>query len=467
MVKLLLCLFLLGAPQATRLTKPSALLALEESRRSGVMSGIVQWDVWPEGLEALSLSYVSRYARNGDRIFENRGDKDGWTEFDPATKRGRHKYPKLYMSNGDGYWQYDETTLSCGFAKRSGAAPRWLEQMRDIRYIGISPTSGSLHADVGFDIIYGEQRPHELVGWQQEKNKDGDYIVTAEYKSGMKVIWQIDPQRGWNAEGVAVEADGRTVREVVCSLRKFGNTWLPETATYYRNGEVTEIIRIKTARLNEPGDPAGFTGNDLGLEPGINLVAQNFPVKLGKPPIWNGDAIAEWDDWVRDVKAGVRQWGPKYQRANRREPFTSPYDTESMRRAREISALKRSRQAKLGVYRGLWQRYVEDFVKQFRLNEEQSQKAHQVLKSCQARAKDIQARKQAEFSRVMTELEAARKSSDRGKVKDLQNKLKEMREPIDRIFREQLKPRLEKLPTRAQRKAAEKNAPDGATRKQP
>jgi len=65
-----------GAPGTEVLQKPEALVRLEQARRS-IKSGTITWqETGRYGPEP--YTYISRYARNGDMIFEKRGDVDGW-----------------------------------------------------------------------------------------------------------------------------------------------------------------------------------------------------------------------------------------------------------------------------------------------------------------------------------------------------------------------------------------------------
>ncbi len=59
------------------------------------------------------------------------------------------------------------------------------------------------------------------------------------------------------------------------------------------------------------------------------------------------------------------------------------------------------------------------------------------------------------IEKKLADLKSADKKKRAEKMLTLNEQQKKLREPVDRIFEDQLKPRLEKLPTRAQRKAAE------------
>lgn len=139
-----------------------------------------------------------------------------------------------------------------------------------------------------------------------------------------------------------------------------------------------------------------------------------------------------------------------------------------------------------------WEKYVRDFIQKYQLNDEQTQRANAILADCEAQAERQLAGKKSELERIEKregELKAVPAAGAKGAAPDAKspdakggdNKGKETAElakkrdeilaPINRIFEDQLKPKLEKLPTRAQRKAAEeaatKKAPAKAAEKAP
>lgn len=130
---------------------PEALRAFEQSRRA-LVSGRVEWLVTRED-DGSSISFVSRYARNGDTMFENRGDADGWTIVEPQTNRGLSKYPQLYLVNEMGTWYFQESDLSCSLWKKDGMESPWDRDIRDVRSIGVSPFVSSMKSDPGVDAI--------------------------------------------------------------------------------------------------------------------------------------------------------------------------------------------------------------------------------------------------------------------------------------------------------------------------
>ncbi len=136
---------------------------------------------------------------------------------------------------------------------------------------------------------------------------------------------------------------------------------------------------------------------------------------------------------------------------------TRPRHTENPARSARLSG-SRVRASKGGKgYEGKWDKYVADFIKKYQLNDEQQQKAHGILADCKKQAQRYLKSREGHFARIDKQIEALKKSRDKNKAKKqsaLNNQRKKLMEPLDKIFDSQLKPRLERIPTRAQRKAA-------------
>lgn len=106
-----------------------------------------------------------------------------------------------------------------------------------------------------------------------------------------------------------------------------------------------------------------------------------------------------------------------------------------------------------------WEAYVKQFIERYDLNEEQQAQAHKILKSCQNTAdRYMRGRRTAidEIDKELGKLATSQEPDKAQKLSQLTQKRTELLKPLDEIFERQLKPRLEKLPTRAQRDAAEK-----------
>lgn len=104
---------------------------------------------------------------------------------------------------------------------------------------------------------------------------------------------------------------------------------------------------------------------------------------------------------------------------------------------------------------GGWDKYVADFVKKYQLVKMQAQKAETILKACKTQAKQYLRRAEARIESVDKQLEAAKKAEPKNEatIAQLEKQQQALLQPLQDIFDKQLKPRLEQLPTRAQRAA--------------
>jgi len=117
---------------------------------------------------------------------------------------------------------------------------------------------------------------------------------------------------------------------------------------------------------------------------------------------------------------------------------------------------------------GAWEKYVREFIETYKLNDEQSQKAHAVLEDCKSQRDRYLRGHKGQIEQLDKQLEELKKSKDKKRASQLSAlsaKRNQLMEPMERIFEQQLKPRLERLPTRAQRRAAEAAAKKPATKK--
>jgi hypothetical protein len=128
--------------------------------------------------------------------------------------------------------------------------------------------------------------------------------------------------------------------------------------------------------------------------------------------------------------------------------------TDAQRAARE--AVHREMRARTQQARGMaaWERYVAEFIQQHSLNPDQTQKAQTILRSCQEEGQNYLNRRRSDFAKAQRAIESARQSGDGKGLGRAAEQLRELRKPMDAIFEERLKPRLDGLLTAAQRAAA-------------
>jgi hypothetical protein len=458
-------LALLAAPGQERqppeeaVLPPAALRAFEQARRA-IASGRIEWTVGETRHPDRTLNFVSRYARNGDVIYENRGDDDGWTIFNPETGEGFRRYPQLYMINADGTWHFEETTPSCGWYPKTWEQQQehdlHLSHVRDARAIGVAPHSDSLEHRRGLAAQW-PSADDPIERWSEQQ--DGDYvIVVGHHRSGAVRTWYIAADRGWNAERITLEFRGHPIFEVQCSLAKFGDVWFPAEARYYWRGEPTDCVTVTKASFNSADDSERFTPADLGLEPGSRIHEAGTGPRVGPDSLtWTGHGIVKFSEWLEGVKSGKWAWGPIHRRIHE-SGFESPYETQAEAQARRLQRRASQTRHYLERHALLWEEYVRTFVARYQLDREQREKANVILLECQRRAYEFMQRRRNDLTEIISRLLDASASGRSEEAARLRERLQEGLKPLDVIFEQSLKPRLEKLPTRAQRAAAEANA---------
>lgn len=357
------------------------------------------------------------------------------------------------MINDDGLWHIQE----------SGVSLRWWTQwrdhefarkrVRDIRNVGLSLSTDSMDPAVGMQAVLNDPN-HRVIRWEETRN--GDICeVTGHTNSGGRIQWVINAAKGWNVEQLTFEL-GDLKQEAVCVLREFDGVWFPETTDYFMNGELLETVQIRSASLNKPADRDRFTLSDMGAESGAPISVQPPSPRAGESLRWNGEDICSDEKWQKDLKEGKRQWGPMLRRMFvDGEPYSSPYETEEQVKQRELDRKQMITRRHMTRDRGLWEEYVRKFIARYQLDEAQSTQAKKILDMCQKRADEIISKKKVEFLNAINEIHAAKNANDAERVDRLEKRVAELRAPIEEIFERELKPRLDSLPTRAQRKAAE------------
>jgi len=180
-----------------------------------------------------------------------------------------------------------------------------------------------------------------------------------------------------------------------------------------------------------PPPPPGVTPG----RPGQPAVAT--PVQPNVPPPQGGGAV---QPAVNPRQPAVQQPGGRPARAGRTPtPVRTAQDPSS--------------------FETVWDKYVEDFINRYQLNAGQAQNARSVLEACKEQGRQHVRRYKDDLERIDAQLAEARQSKDKAaqeKQQALSAQRAKLVEPLDTIFEKQLKPRLERLPTRAQREAAEK-----------
>ncbi len=134
-------------------------------------------------------------------------------------------------------------------------------------------------------------------------------------------------------------------------------------------------------------------------------------------------------------------------------------------------------------YEDEWERYVREFIEKYQLTNEQADRARAILKDCKEQAARIMKTRTPALEQIdrqiaeLTRPEPSAAGDRKGPAPDnkaraerlaeLNKSKQKLLEPLTGIFEDQLKPRLETLPTRAQRRAAEATTKPASAKPRP
>lgn len=437
--------------------KPPALLAAELARdKATIRTGLVEYSIresQPDPSGVTERFFTWRCAADGI-VVVNRGDEVGvgmpWKESADGEVRGYSGVVHFLCSSGE-LWMHREDAI---YADVWGPEQRAMHDVIDIRRLGLSP--------VGTDESYDEIiRAAGLPPVEYSVGSEGALTVVTGTTAAGKVRWWIDPEKNWNVVRTAVYNGDQMLGEKRFHLEEFDGVWFPRRIEHFAYGDgPTDVPRSITefhyAEFNRPEHPQVLLPQHIGVEPGMWVTYQD-----GKTPggIFDGAAIVEPADFLGRLARGEVRRGPNVTReiariraARRRAAGQVPVSTSA-------GAATQPSSRSVAAWESEWERYTRDFIERFALTDDQTQRALAILKDCQERGQRFVNGRRSEFDRIDGALAEARRSGDAKTVRVLEEQAAALRAPLDEIFERQLKPRLDRLPTRQQRALAAEATP--------
>jgi hypothetical protein len=357
---------------------------------------------------------------------------------------------------------------------------------RDLRTLGTGAAFG--RGDI-HDVVWTARLPAPAAR-EYEESREGDLWVVRVRSGNFTRTYWLDPSRGWSPVRVRRENEGGFWTESRSVLELMDGVWFPRTVLYFSSnhcdGEVPrEAYEVDGAEFNRPDHPMTFTLADIGIDVGMLVTDPDRriggvgPSTMGK---WDGERVVSFEEYNKRRLADEIREGPllialleRRTRGSVAPPASANGGTGGVSSTKDRAT--ESGVSPAGGTKGViveaegqvesqWEAYTRHFIERYRLNKEQSDKAWAILKDCQERANRYLAKRERDFEKLDKEAEAARKSDTKDRAQRLpaiDKRHRKLMQPIDDIFEKQLKPRLEKLPTSAQRRAAE--GPEKATSK--
>lgn len=459
--------------------RPKALVEFEQSRRA-LVSGRVEWTlVFADNHTSRGeLRFRNRFARNGDLLFEELGDRDGWTAWD-GRGRGRSIAPQLFMINHDGFWYRPANDIAADLWRGARNAQEHLKgRPKDIRSLGFTSSDACLNINEGGQRMWlawpRDNGSVPAVKWR-ERVADGMYEVTATAADDRSQrIWVLDPKRGWNPTRVVVKtADGATQSEAVLALKQYGDVWFPQSVAFYEPGgakldetgralsqydsrmTLRRTINVTSAAFNAKDDPARLTGADLGLEVGNSVQYRGGPPSKDFPgdriDFWLGDRAVRYEVLWKLVKDGKVELGPVSAALYRGEDPPMPYTTaqereEYIANSRELRYQMWKQSA---VYK--YRQFTGEMAAAVDLSAPQRASVDAILQECVAKAGKYVDSRKVEFIDNENKRQKAIKDKDHAAIEQLNRQKRELEAPIQEFLEQDLKPRALAVLTTKQR----------------
>lgn len=281
---------------------------------------------------------------------------------------------------------------------------------------------------------------------------DGDQRVIALLRGNVESRYWIDEKRGHLVTRREMYKDGELVWTQVNRWKNWSGTWFVREIVWYSGAESPEKqgqrLVIDRARVNEPGLPQSFSVTDIGVDESTNI-----------------DVIDHRAGGAR--RAGF--WDSQNQEVLCSDGEPEKYVEYLVRRSIQAqglsgSAAERERQRLRVLARKTyfveptqWQQYTLDFCATHAVTDEQREKALAICADCEEQARRILDNNKEELNRLREEMAANSDIRDAKQLYRLRAAAKrrdELTAGIPSLYYDELKPRLERLLTRAQRKAA-------------
>ena len=465
------------ASNALATEDPAKLLRGAAERRAAWVKGAVEF-TWDSATQRDTRFYSAQFTRQ-ERLLTLHGDAEGVVHRYPSGRPAPYKSspfgPVYTLDTPDAIWEVQDMALNASMWRRTTPG-----STLDVRSLGMTPAMPL--AGPTDELALVAKARH--VGQQ-----DGLQVVAADAAEG-RVTWWIDAQRGGLPVRVRFEKGGALVTESRSELGQFAGEWFPARVEYYEAGYMNgvtprHVINVSDARFDAADLPDRIRLEDIGVDAGINVFAgEQGQAGSGQSYKWDGRALATLEEYTDRWNRGELRSGPIFQRNwQRAQTLTAENKARYLAERGPAAAPSPDSPAPAGAaaapapgespsppgaqpvelrpvpdWESEWERYVREFCERYGLNRDQRAHADRLLDSCKKLGHGYVARRRFAFGgcerarQRLWELDPAEQAARR--VQGDRQRLALIL-PLREIFDERLKPGLEKLPTREQRKAAE------------
>lgn len=392
------------------------------------------------GLVTEPRQYVARFAPNGV-LLEYLGDAQGKLSDQKIVRAGsgengesQHFFQTLAADGQK--WEYGMGGL---MTARATEDPLALAGAWNLCDLGLSPT------------MYGTALRVRGASWNPSNTRcDGRTCVIVATRGDLRKEVTLDvtrdsvPIRAVLYRGEELVAESRTTESQLID-----GVWYPKKVEFYTKtpgGERRDSITVEQAEFNKPEHPSRMTPAALGLEVGTNVQwtssAGQYELRM-----WTGEDAVPVEEFTRMERSGQITY------SDRARKYMNDHRGTPQQILKAAVPISRSFETE-------WARYTREFCDRYSLNEEQRQAADRILKDCEEQARRYLDSHKSEIDDLLERWEKAKTATSAPAeiVNTLLGEGVELKRPIQRIFDERLKPRLETLPTKAQRAAVDRPA---------
>lgn len=464
---------------------PSELEALHQFRGPEVLrTAVIQWTVRDDIVDtdqyhgAHTRYYTTRIAGN-DVAVTHHGDEEGvfarLANGAPAVGADYNGERSLLRSNGE-LWEHPE---NAPFANTWSPDRAPFFELFDMRRMGLD--SSPLQQPLS-----DQRRAAGLPDLEYKVERDGGLtLVRGRSPTGTEYRWWLDTHKDNAVIRTAVYQNGRAIGQTDYDLEQFDDVWFPARITQYRLGagdvvgvRASRVINIVRAEFNRDSHPKILTPEDIGIEVGTSIRGQDPGCRHG---VWDGAEVIATTEFLTRAQSGQLRRGPTVtrelvHRGGLPESQLEGLPTAAAKRAAWPGPPEQRERTAWGPvpFESDWEAYTRRFITRHKLAADQTQRALDILKDCKAQAAQFLARHKDNCVKIDEDLKAAKSAAGESqpeKARAIAARIRPLREGVERIRKNELEPRLERVLTTEQRRAADKslgsdaaNSPEQPTR---
>lgn len=435
-----MALYLVAMAASAAQERPE-LLQRAADARAGFQTAKIEYSMSYSGNNWRPLRFSSQYA-GGDHSYIYKGYEDGCIYNNSADAIGANfafsEWRGLEEENGRS-WLYYEGDRIAKYSESRTMLPHY-----DIRALGLAVDP---LLDRNIESFVNDK---DVRAWRSVELQDRTF-VTASLMNGSELTWELNPAFDYQPDRIVFSGSGGASREVRIEYDVFDERWWPERIEYYDStGNLWMEFIIESAEFDRPDHPKTLTPAILGLPVGANV---------GTPQgmlIWDGEGIITIQEAREMKQRGELDTSAALAIQNRMAAGDYPGRFPKTMDGPNFGLGELSRKPKL------WEEYVRRFIEVFALNKEQTTRAWEThkhwLERADAHLKSVEVPMKAideQLGKLRREAQAGGlKSTGEERKKEwqtLEERKAKLLEAIDKIFVEELRPSLFKLPTEDQK----------------